>query len=283
MTATGGEAMKDPREVSRQDAAAMGAEAVEICRAGGYRAPSGARVEIGEALARARAGTTSWPPDAEVPAPPRGRLATRFAVAHATTLAATRRLVDEGLAPAALNFASARHPGGGFLGGARAQEESLCRASGLHTCLSGRPMYAHHSRVRDPMYSDWVLHSPEVPVFRGDDGALLERPWTAGFLTAAAPQAKALPPARRAELPAAYAGRISRVLAVAAATGHDAVVLGAWGCGAFGGDAEVVAEQFRLALHGPFRGVFAAVVFAVLDTSPEQRFIGPFARKFSVG
>jgi hypothetical protein len=33
-------------------------------------------------------------------------------------------------------------------------------------------------------------------------------------------------------------------------------------------------------LQGPFQGAFAHVVFAVLDTSPERRFIGPFERAF---
>ena len=59
------------------------------------------------------------------------------------------------------------------------------------------------------------------------------------------------------------------------------VVLGAWGCGAFGGDPELVAERFHAALHGPFRGVFTTVVFAVLDTTAERRFIGPFERRFA--
>jgi uncharacterized protein (TIGR02452 family) len=76
------------------------------------------------------------------------------------------------------------------------------------------------------------------------------------------------------------AGRIDRVLRIAAAHGHDAVVLGAWGCGVFGNDPRDVAGLFRQALDGPFAGVFARVVFAVTDWSPERRFIGPFERAF---
>ncbi len=189
-----------------------------------------------------------------------------------------------GLAPAALNFASARSPGGGFQSGARAQEESLCRASALYTCLQGQPFYEHHERQRDPLYSSWVIDAPQVPVFRDDDGRLLDEPWPCAFLTAAAPNVKALrerSPARLAEVGPAYTERIERVLSIAAVAGYRGLVLGAWGCGAFGGDADDVAARFAAALRGPFRGAFEAVVFAILDTSPEERFIGPFLRRFA--
>ena len=273
--------MRDPRDIRRSDAAAHGAEAVAIARAGSYTAPSGRVVDLREPLAAAIAGTCDVPPDQELAPPPAGAHRTRIEVRNESTLAAARRLAAAD--PVALNFGSAYHPGGGFLGGARAQEESLCRASALHACIAGRAMYAHHSGARDPMYTSWLLYSPGVPVFRDDDGALVERPWTSGFITAAAPNVKALrerDPERLAELPAVLSDRVARVLGVAARAGHAAVVLGAWGCGAFGGDTETVAERFHAALRGPFRGVFATVVFAVLDTSAERRYIGAFERRF---
>lgn len=273
--------MQDPRGILRSVAAAQGAEAVAIAEAGRYTAPSGRVVELREALAAAIAGTLSVPPDQPIEPPPAAPHRTRFEVRNESTLAAARRLADS--SPVALNFASARNPGGGFLGGARAQEESLCRASALHACIVGRPMYAHHNATRDAMYTSWLLYSPGVPVFRDDDGALLETPWTCGFITAAAPNVKTLrerAPGRLAELPAVMTERIDRVLAVAALQGHASVVLGAWGCGAFGGDTELLAERFHAALTGRFRGVFATVVFAVLDTTAEHRFIGAFERRF---
>ena len=120
-------------------------------------------------------------------------------------------------------------------------------------------------------------------MFRGEDDVLLEAPWRCAFVTSPTPNGKALrenTPARLDELGAVYDDRIGRILSVAALHHHDAVVLGAWGCGAFGGSAEDVAARFDAALRGDFRGVFAEVVFAVLDTSPERRTIGPFARRF---
>jgi uncharacterized protein (TIGR02452 family) len=230
--------MRDPREIDRKSAAAMGQEAVEIYRSGRYTAPSGEEVVIAEMVEDAVAETLSVPPNERLDTCPGGSRRMRVEVRNESTLAAARRLYDDGLDPVALNFASARNPGGGFLGGSRAQEESLCRASALHACLVGQPYYAHHERARDAMYSSWLLYSPNVPVFRGDDGALLAAPWRCAFITAAAPNVKALrdsAPQRVAEVPEVLRERVARVLAVAARECHPGVVLGAWGCGAFGG------------------------------------------------
>ena len=51
-----------------------------------------------------------------------------------------------------------------LLSGARAQEESLCRASALYLCLDGQPMYDWHATHRDPLYANWSLYSPDVPI-----------------------------------------------------------------------------------------------------------------------
>jgi uncharacterized protein (TIGR02452 family) len=135
------------------------------------------------------------------------------------------------------------------------------------------------------MYSDWMIHSPSVPVFRDDDtGALLEEPYDCAFLTTPAPNAGVVlqrEPARRDELNRVLASRASRVLAICAAEKHRHLVLGAWGCGVFANDPAVVARVFGEELAGPYAGVFDEVVFAVLDWSDERRFIRPFAERFA--
>jgi uncharacterized protein (TIGR02452 family) len=83
-------------------------------------------------------------------------------------------------------------------------------------------------------------------------------------------------PGRRAEIRDAMHRRVLKVLAVAARHGREAVVLGAWGCGAFGNDPAMVADLFAGALADNFRGAFARVTFAIVDWSKEERFIGPF-------
>lgn len=131
------------------------------------------------------------------------------------------------------------------------------------------------------MYTDYVIYSPSVPVFRTDAGGLLEEPWALSIVTCPAANGSALArraPERLAEVPGVMTARTAKVLSVAAAQSVRRFILGAWGCGAFGLESEMMAGIFRDALVGPFRGVFDEIVFAVTDWSPEQRFIGPFQR-----
>lgn len=271
--------------VSRDIAARYGQQAVEIINAGEYVPGSGQRIEIAEAVRQAVANTHVYQPDCPLPPITARFAATQIEVANETTLHATRRLIASGKWPVALNFASATHPGGGFLTGARAQEESLCWSSALYACLKDQPMYEFHRQRHDPLYTDYTLYSPEVPVFRDDDGQLLDEPYQCAFITSAAVNASALlqsDPARRELIKPAMAARIRKVLTIGAAHGHTAIVLGAWGCGAFGNDGHEIAVLFQQALTGEFRGVYEAVIFAILDFSDNHRFIGPFERVFGL-
>ncbi|MGI5439425.1 TIGR02452 family protein [Streptomyces shenzhenensis] len=255
----------------------------QIVAAGAYRAPGGHEVALAVAIEAARGGTRMHGRGpVQVPqAPPAD---TFFEVTGESSLKAAARLAA---APVAvLNFASARNPGGGYLNGAQAQEEALCRASALHTCLLRAPeFYAHHRAHREPFYTDRVIHSPAVPVFRDDRGALLDEPFTAGFLTAAAPNAgvvRRAAPERAGQLPRALAVRAERVLETAAAHGYRRLVLGAWGCGVFQNDPAQVAGAFS-ALLGPggrFARSFEHVVFGVLDRTPGAVVRAAFVRAF---
>lgn len=170
------------------------------------------------------------------------------------------------------------HPGGGFLGGAQAQEETLARSSGLYPCLLAQPAYYERNRAHcSALYLDLVLFSPHVPFFRDDHGGWFEQPVLASVITAPAPNASALRRQGRLDdalVAETLARRAARVLAVAAHHAVDRLVLGAWGAGVFGNDPHVVAHAFRDLLAGRFAGAFAEVVFAVLgdrDTSPNHR------------
>ncbi|MBU6534394.1 TIGR02452 family protein [Streptomyces sp. NPDC057245] len=254
----------------------------QIVAAGRYRTPDGREVPVGAAVERAREGTRMYGPGPVEPGP-YTVARTVYEVTGESSLEAARRLGGE---VAVLNFASARNPGGGYLNGAQAQEEALCRASALYTCLlRAREFYDHHRAHRDPFYTDRVIHSPGVPVFRDDRGHLLDEPYTAGFLTSAAPNAGVVlrtAPQRAAGLPAALTARAERVLETAAAHGYRRLVLGAWGCGVFRNDPAHVAGAFRTLLGhgGRFAGAFERVAFGILDRTPGGTVRQAFARAF---
>lgn len=262
--------------IDRGLAIRLGEEAVRICERGHYTAPTGATVVIDALRDVAVANTVAYAPDADLPPLTRQWAGTIISVTNETTLSAAGRLRTDGGNPVVLNFASATTPGGGFLDGGRAQEEYLARSSCLYACLRGHPMYAYHRANWSPFYSDYAIYSPGVPVFRSDSGELLAEPYPLAMITAAAVHAKRVADDQRHLIEPTMAARIDRVLAIGLAHGHDAIVLGAWGCGAFGNDGHTIARLFRNALHGPYAGAYRRVIFAIVDWSPEQRFIGPF-------
>ncbi|MFF4394395.1 TIGR02452 family protein [Streptomyces sp. NPDC001480] len=260
-------------------------ETEEIVAAGAYRAPGGREVALAAEIEAARAGTRLHGPD-PVPVPAAPVADTVFEVTGESSLEAARRLTGPAAPVAVLNFASARNPGGGYLNGAQAQEEALCRASALYTCLLRAPeYYDHHRAHRDPFYTDRVIHSPAVPVFRDDRGRLLDEPYAAGFLTSPAPNAgvvRRTAPQRAAGLPSALSARAERVLETAAAHRYRRLVLGAWGCGVFQNDPAQVAGAFHglLGPGGRFAGAFEHVVFGILDRTPGAVVREAFARAF---
>ena len=268
--------------LSRSKAALHASQTVSILEDGFYFNARGERVELQPQVEDAVRNTQHFREGISPEVSFQTR-ETRIEVRNETTFAAARRLEDRGLKTMALNFASAKSIGGGWKNGARAQEECLCRGSALSKCLEANfEFYAFHRERGGGLYSDWMMLSPAVPVFRSDEPAeeLLDSSWTTAFLTAAAPNFKAVSFKQRAQIPALFASRIEKVLAIGVAGGFDAVVLGAWGCGAFGNDPNQIAPLFAQALGGPFRGAFAHVAFAVLDHSDDDAMIEPFRRAF---
>ena len=267
-------------DIPRNVAAALGSSAVVAAVEGQYVFGDGKKVDWSRYVQAANFAKVSIPPGVSLPS--RKCIPfpeTRIQVTNETTLGASMRLVKSGLEPLALNFANGIHPGGGFLGGAKAQEEVLCRSSALYQTIIDDQMYlAHRKRSRSDS-TDWAIYSPDVPVFRTDDGTELEQPWLLSFITCAAPYAPAIGKQEAADL---LQKRIHRVLDIAQAYRHSSLVLGAWGCGAFANDPHRTAKNFRQALENDFGGSFSDIIFAITDWSPERKFLGPFRDEFAL-
>jgi uncharacterized protein (TIGR02452 family) len=283
----------------RQTRKDLAQDTIRRVREGEWTNPSGSRVSIRGAVDASVAGTCVLRGRdllaRHAAREERGAPATaRVEVTEERTGVAARRLVEAGERVALLNFANGVKPGGGFFGGARAQEESLCRVSSLYAALSSAnaaPYYAENYRLAPTLALDNVVLSPGVPFFRDDNYELLDRPFTAVVLTSAAPCLPALdreisdgkaPRAALDEIPAILHRRcaaVAEAAAVAAAEhGCTAVVLGALGCGAFRNDPVVVADAFAAALR---RVPLPAVTFACFDSRTPQLNLGAFRARFS--
>jgi uncharacterized protein (TIGR02452 family) len=131
--------------IPRHVAQALGASAVVAARDGRYFDEDGHAIDWNADVENAVASKITISPDQKLANPSSSRFEETFVqVTNETTLGVGRRFVNEGKKPLALNFANGIHPGGGFLSGALAQEECLCRSSALFLTLEDDPMYKAH-------------------------------------------------------------------------------------------------------------------------------------------
>lgn len=267
--------------MSRSKRKLLAGETLKILDAGKYKTRNGRSVTLRAEQNAAVAGSKLYRPEDfdSVHAQAEKLLASRsksalnsLSVEPATTFAASRTLTEAGAERViCLNFASAKNPGGGFLGGSQAQEEALARASGLYPCLSANFAYYQFNRsLGGSVYSNHMIYSPDVPVFRDDKDDLMDEIHLVSIITAPAVNVGALPASQRKNkqlISDHMLERTEHVLALALTEGYTHLVLGAWGCGVFRNDPRHVAGYFKhfLAPEGKYARAFEQVVFAVPD------------------
>ena len=164
----------------------------------------------------------------------------------------------------ALNFASYKNPGGMFLNGSSAQEESLCHESNLYNILKrleDRFYVPNRRRLNNSLYNSNLIYTPSVYF----ESVNLDEVYC-DIITCAAPNRTA---ARRwKKIPDDIINehmedRIDHVLFAALDNRVDVLILGAFGCGVFGNEPKVVAKIFKKFLETDYKGVFKKVVFAI--------------------
>lgn len=185
---------------------------------------------------------------------------------------------------AVLNFASATNPGGGVVGGSNAQEECLCRTSTLYANLTDREMMRafyqpHRQQLRsgqmDFTYNDDLIYTPDVVIFKSDTAfptTLPEHHWQkVDVITCAAPNLNyGSQMILQDELAQIHENRCRKILAVAQAKNVEVVILGAFGCGAFGNPPEIVAKGMIRAIQD-FSKAFQTIEFAIYCPPYDQR------------
>lgn len=179
---------------------------------------------------------------------------------------------------AVLNFASATSPGGGVRSGAMAQEESLCRVSTLYPCLKDKLMwekfYSPHRVSQDSLHNDDIIYTPNVVVIKDDDYNMLQSPFLVDIITCAAPNLRPNPSngnacysgdavrIGREDLLLLHERRAGKILSVAAQKKVEVLILGAFGCGAFRNDPNVVATAYHNKIP-EFLNYFKIIEFAI--------------------
>lgn len=210
-------------------------------------------------------------------------------VRNCTSMEAAEELIKTGGKIACLNFASAKNPGGGFLSGSQAQEESLTRASTLYPTLMKyfAEMYEYNRSQHTYLYSDYMIYSPDVIFFKDDNDLLLKHPYKMDILTSPAVNVGAMMQHKRFDelekSESVMVERIDKILSLFLLQGADKLILGAWGCGVFRNDAKDVARYFAhyLTRSGKYASAFRHIVFAVFDQSKAAENIRAFEDVFN--
>ena len=184
------------------------------------------------------------------------------------------------------NFASATNPGGGVIHGSRAQEESLCRCSTLYPVLDTdenfKRYYNFHRRRNDSIYTDACIFTPNIFICKSDIDLPQRLPQEnfvmVDVMTCAAPNLKFVT-LNDAELLKVHEQRGRHMLTVLAHHGVEIFITGAFGCGAFQNNPNVVAQAYKNILPD-FDGYFKEIIFAIYFTPREVENFDAFKKIF---
>ena len=199
------------------------------------------------------------------------------------------------------NFASTSNPGGGVVKGSSAQEECLCRCSGLYFSLDTKRMwdgfYSSHRNAHDPIHNDDIIYTPAVTVFKTDTAnpkLMPEEDWfEVDAITCAAPNLRSNltnkwnPSDGQAvkikdnDLLVLHKKRLRRLLNVAVLEGVETIILGAFGCGAFRNTPEVVTLANKNVIK-EYLHAFKNIEFAVYCSPKDDRNYKIFERVLKI-
>lgn len=267
------------------DRKAVAQETLRILKQGEYEY-EGRRVHIGPAHQASVSGSVLIRPEDRLTASGYGAGTPAVTVVECSTVEAILDLRQQGvICPGVLNFASAKNPGGGFLNGAMAQEESLAASSGLYPTQCAHPEYYDVNRACGTMiYTDYAIYSPGVVFFRDSGFRLLAEPALANVLTLPAVNfGQVLQKGEdTAQAKTAMKARMRRALEIFAHRGDKVLILGAYGCGVFRNNPTDVARWWRELLSEGYGGCFERIVHAVYDRSRSQACITAFRSEQAV-
>jgi uncharacterized protein (TIGR02452 family) len=267
----------------------------------------GADLDLTEAVKEAESKTVYYSPNSSIkqwasstkPKPPTRSSPTHISILHITTLDAARLLDNvyksnpsEDGKTGILNFASATKPGGGFKNGAEAQEESIARSSTLYPALKtdeAQQFYKLHTRENAEnaaaYYSHSMIYSPNIRIFRDDDGNWTY-PLLVDVLSCAAVNAGevrkgngVVTSGQEVGIEKEMSERMGRILYLFERRGVRNIILGTFGTGVFRNNVATVARIWAHLLLLPearFKDSFDRVIFAITGEETFADFQGAF-------
>lgn len=273
---------------------AVFAETVEIVERGNYVLPSGRVVELPED-SDMRTGSVLYSEEQPKAEETGYEGKTEITVLNNDCIVVGKELLDAGYNPAVLNLASSWNPGGGVVNGSSAQEESIFRRTNIYRSLYqfaqnercgepsvGEPLdltkQAHYKKALDHNFGG--IYTPRATVFRATDFTLFQNPFQLSFITVAAIKWPRLSINGHLKDPDRIKtkNKIRTILRMGLAHGHDSLVLGALGCGAYGNPPIDIAFLFHQVLEEEeFYNKYKKIAFAVMGT----RNFEPFRKEFA--
>jgi uncharacterized protein (TIGR02452 family) len=261
--------------MSRKNLVKIAQETLEVIESKKYTNSFGRTLSLDKLIAPAVRMSELYRPD-DIIYLPSGKINNNpnVYITKESTLEAAARLSNQDIC--ILNFASAKHPGGGFMSGAMAQEESIARSSALYATLIVHEEFydANIKSIKDNVgiYTNHAIYSPNVPVFRDDEGYWLDEPYTISVVTSPAPNLTAILDWENPvddytdyeiynKVESVFDTRMYQVLSIMAHHEHRNIILGAWGCGIFGNNPDIVARLFKRNLD-KIR-LFDNIIFAI--------------------
>lgn len=270
-------------------------ETMQIAIKGKYTACDGTEVVMPSTKAMLK-GTKFYTERLDASPVPCRESPTVIEVMNMDSIKCGRKLLDDGMNPVVLNMANRHFPGGGVLNGSRAQEESLFRSTNLFLSMYRfNKTYASLCKLETatqqyPMPQEFGgIYVPNATVFRdgiGNGFALLPHPYALSFVSVAAISNPTLTEEGLLTEDAIYLTKekMRTILRIGLLNGHDSIVLGAFGCGAFHNPPRHIARLFHEVFEeNEFKDKYRKIAFAILDdrNAPAGGNFRPFEKEFA--
>lgn len=185
-----------------------------------------------------------------------------------------------------LNMASWHTPGGGVLKGSRAQEEDICRRTNLLYAIGegskvvSNILGINYSKGLYPINPLESIYCENVTVFRESNTyEYMDNPFNCNIITCAAIQNPVLVDGKLSEKDRELTK--TKIKNIIFDSGGNALVLGAFGCGAYHNPPKEIAELFKKVIEEGVPFYIKKIVFAILDKKTTDGNLKPFQDVFN--